>query len=126
MATDASRVFVQEGAYTARRKTLDFVLLELFAHTTGQDVFPTITRTAGLITKIEFFTSAARTKLDHECNLTYVVGGDAVSRVATMTTIYFNFDLSEDSRVTVSITRNGDDLITQCDSVFSTGEDTKL
>ncbi len=123
---DASRIYVQEGAYTARRDRLDFVLLELFSAVTGQDVFPTITRTAGLITKIEYFTDATRTKLDHECDLTYIVGGDGVSRVSTMVTIYLNFDLTEDSRVTVTITRDGDDLITQCNSVFSTSEDTKL
>lgn len=127
MAVDSSRVYVQEGAYTARADRLDGVLLELFAHTTGQDVFTTITRTGGLISQIEYFTDAGRTTLDHKCTYTRTTGSDGVDYITGMVAIFYQSDgVTEDSRVTVTVTRNSEDQITSCDSVFSTSEDTKL
>lgn len=127
MAVDASRVFVQEGAYPGRSFRLDELLLEVFGHLVSQNCFATFTRVSGLITKIEYFRDIGRTSLSHECLFTYFVGGDGVDRPTSVTQIFYENDgTTEDSRITTTITRDGDDLITDCDSVFTTSESEKL
>lgn len=133
--TDASRIEVQEGAYTFTRTHLDDLLRELDARITAADCWLTITRpvspdpNAGLITKTEYFADAARTKLVMERQFDRSPGLGGVRYISQITTIFYNENGTEDSRVTATISRPGlgtNDDLTTCDSPFSTTESTKL
>ena len=127
MGTDASRIEIQEGAYPLRARRLDGALTEIMAGLTCSNSFTTITRTLELISKIEYFTDAGRTTLDHEVIYTRGAGSDGVEYITGIVAIYYEWDgTTEDSRVTVTIIRDGSDLITSCDAVFSTSESEKL
>lgn len=128
MGTDASRIEIQEGAYPSRADRLDGALLELYSATTCANKFTTITRDSdNLIEKIEYFTNAGRATLDHEVTYTRATGSDGVDYITGMVAIFYEWDgTTEDSRVTTTIVRDTNDLITSCDSVFSTSESTKL
>ena len=129
MAMDASRIFVQEGAYPFRKDRLDYVLQEISAGLYKANTFPSIIRngTTNLIERTKHWTDITRTVLNHECIYTRTIGVDGVSYVTGMTAIFYEADgTTEDSRVTVTMVRDGSDRITSCDAVFSTSEDTKL
>jgi len=124
---DLKRIEAKEGAYTFVSPNMSKLMLEIDARLNGANVYATFTYTTGLITKIEHFRDLAKTSLAIECQLTYVVGIDGISRIDTMTNIYYELDgVTEDSRVTVTLTRNGNDQITVCDSPFTTTESIKL
>ena len=118
---DLKRIQAQEGAYTFTNHNTAKMFKEIDARMNGANVFTDITRTAGLISKIEYFSEIGRSNLRMELNILYA-GGDMTS----FTWIFYNDDATEDSRVVETTTRNIDDDITTCDSVFSTTESTKL
>lgn len=125
-APDASRVQVQEGAYTFTETRLAFILKEIDARLNCAETYDTITYTSGLISKIEIFSNSARTIKVVERTYTRTTGTDGVGYITGMLTKFFNSDTSEDSRVTTTITRDSENKITSCDHVFSTSEETKL
>lgn len=123
----ATRIVVQEGAYTFLSNRLDKLLLEIDARLNCNEVYEDISYDIDdLIEKIEVFSDLARTKKVVERTFTRFTGGNGVEYISSITTIFYNKDTSEDSRVTTTITRNGDDQITSCDNVFSTSESQKL
>ena len=125
--TDASRVWVQEGAFTFTETSLDYVLMQIDARMTCKNLFEDFTRNGnGDVITLEVYSDIGRTNLVMQRDYTYVTGSDNIEYPSTITTIFYNANGSEDSRVTTTITRDGDDQITACDNVFSTSEDTKL
>lgn len=123
--TDATRVYVTEENYTFKSRHLDDILHELDKRTSHADCYATITRTSGLISKVEYFSDIAKTQKVKERQFTRTVGYSGISFVTSILTIYYNDDASEDSRVTTTITRDTDankSVINTCDNVFSTGE----
>lgn len=128
MGTDASRIEIQEGAYTLRARRLDGALLEIMSGLSCADKFTTFIRDAdNLIQEIQYYTDIGRTTLDHKVTYTRTAGSDGVKYITGAVVIYYEYDgVTEDSRVTITITRDSEDRITSCDSVFSTTEDTKL
>ncbi len=126
---DASRVEVQEGAYTFKEKALDKLLLEIDGRLNGNEVYIDITRSSDLISKVEYFSDLARTKKLIERNFTRVAGVAGILFVDTITTIFFNDDATEDSRVTTTSTRDteaNNSRLLDCDNPFSTSESQKL
>ncbi len=126
---DISRLQVQEGAYTFTNIRMHFVLKEIDMRTSGANSWVTITRTSGLISKIEIFSDAARTKKVCEQQILRSTGVGGIEFITTITNIYYNDNGSEDSRVTETISRPNlgiDDVIETCDSPFTTSESTKL
>lgn len=100
--TDASRVQIQEGAYTFTNTVLSKAMLEIDRFINHGNTWVTITRTANYISKCEYFSDALKTKKIYERN--YSRTGN---RITVMTSIYFNANGSEDGRVTQTIGRNG-------------------
>ena len=113
-----------EGPLTFTEDFLDDLLKQVDRRTSCRDTWSTITRSGGLISKIEKFSDAGKTQLIMERQLSRTVGPDSVSRVTTITDIYYNADGSEDSRVVSTVTRVSQ-LITSCECPFSTTEDPK-
>lgn len=126
MGLDASRVYFPEGAGTYTQEELDKLILEIDMRTTGANVFIDVSRTSGLISQIDYYSDVGRTTKIAERAYTRAAGIGGVLFVIQVITKFFNANGSEDSRVTETFTRDADDLITACDSVFSTTEDTKI
>lgn len=123
--TDAERVYVTEEKYTFRSIHLNDILHELDKRTSFADCFTTITRTSGLISKIEFYSDIARTNKVMERQYTRTTGYASIQFVTGIITIFYNDDSSEDSRVTTTIGRasvSEISVIETCDNVFSTSE----
>lgn len=119
---NADRIEVRENRHTFTEWRLSGLIYELDKRINCADVYETITRTSDLISKIELFSDIARTKKIAERDITRTTGSDGVDYITGMVTKFYNKDTSEDSRVTTTITRDGDDRITSCDNVFSTSE----
>jgi len=111
-------VWSPEGGYTFRKEGLDAVLDELDQRTSCKDAYEVLTRTAGIITKIEVFKDVGHTQLAFERQITYTSG-----KITEFLDIYYNDDTSEDSRVTQTLTRNASGQVTECSSPFTTTED---
>lgn len=122
---NARRLGLREGGYTLVSADLAAALKEVDGRTSGADLWMTVTRSAGLITKVEYFSDAARTTLVIERTVTRTVGGGGVPRITGIVTKFFNADGSEDSRVTDTVARSSDLIVTD-DGPFSTGEGTEI
>ena len=118
---DLKRIQAQEGAYTFTNHNTAKMFKEIDARMNGANVFTTITRALGLISKIEYFSEIGRSNLRMELNIVYT-GAD----MTLFTWIFYNDDATEDSRVVETTTRDINGDVTACDSVFSTTESTKL
>ena len=121
-APNANRIEIQEGPLTFTERRLSGIIREIDSRLNCSEVYETISYTSDLISKIEIFSNFARTIKVAERTFSRVTGSDGVEYISGMVTIYFNSDTTEDSRVTTTITRDGDDRITSCDNVFSTSE----
>ena len=121
-APNAKRIQILEGRYTFTDRRLSGIVAEIDSRLNCAEVYETITRTSDLISLVEIYSDIARTKKVVERSITRTTGSDGVDYITGMVTIFFNSDGSEDSRVTTTITRDGDDRITSCDNVFSTTE----
>lgn len=122
MATNAKRIQTLEGRYTFTDKRLSGIIAEIDRRLNCAEVYETITRTSDLISKVEVYSDLARTKKLIERTFSRTSGLNGVDYISGMTTIYFNSDGSEDSRVTTTITRDVNNRITSCDSIFTTSE----
>ena len=116
------RVANPEERYTFISKSLDGALKEIDGRISAADCWASITRTSGLISKIEYFADAAKTQLRIEQTFAKATGSDQVEYTTGILTIFYNADTSEDSRITTVIVRDGDNNITSCENVFSTAE----
>ena len=119
---DASRIEIREEESTFTGFLLSQVLGEIDRRVNAKDCYLSITRTSDLVSKTEYFSDIARTTKVMERQFSRTTGSDGIDYITGITSIFYNDDTSEDSRVTISITRDGDDRITQCNGVFSTGE----
>lgn len=119
---DTRRIYNPEEKYTFVGYSLDRVIKEIDSRLTASDCWATITRVDDLISKIEYFSDAAKTQKKIERTFTRTTGSDTVDYITGIITIFYNDDGSEDSRVTTVITRDAEDLIVSCENVFSTSE----
>lgn len=126
--SNAIRTQIQEGRYVFTKKDLAHVLLELQTLVTGADCYIDVdTRDSNdHPTMFTYYSDAARTDKIAEKTLTWTEGPDGFWRITDVLWKFFNDDATEDSRVTTTISRDGDDLIEDCDGVFSSGESQKL
>jgi hypothetical protein len=120
--TDATRIQTNEENNTTIAADLASTLNELDSRITSKDVYPVITRTLNLISKIEYYSDAAHTKKLYQREFSRTEGSDLVSYITGILTTFYNDDGSTDSVITTTITRNGNDLISSCNNVFSTSE----
>jgi len=121
-APNASRIEIRESRLTFTSRRLSGILDEIDMRLNCAEVYETITRTSNLISKVEVFSDIARTKKVMQRDITRTTGTDGVDYITGMVTIFYNTDTSEDSRVTTTITRDGDNRIISCDNVYSTTE----
>lgn len=121
--TNANRIQIDESIYTFTDITLANVLLEIDRRLTGRDINKVYTRTAGLISKIEYFIGPKKIV---ERTFSRVTGVGGIERVSGIVTTFYNSDNSVDSIVTTTISRetplSTNDKIISCDHVFTTGE----
>ena len=122
---NARRLGLREGGYTLISTDLAAALKEVDGRLSGANLWMTVTRSAGLISKVEYFSDAARTKRVIERVVARTAGGGGVMRVTGIVTKFFNDDGSEDSRVTDTVARSSDLIVTD-DGPFSTGEGTEI
>lgn len=119
--TDSTRIYVQEGAYTFPSVILAYVLQDVDRFVNSPNTWVTITRTSNYISKVEYFSDAAKTLKIFEHQY-----GRTSNRITSITAIYYNVNGSEDSRVTHTLTRNGSQQITDSANPFSTSESEKI
>ena len=120
MKTNVSRIWLPEGRYTWTKSKLQDFLHELDMRLNAANCFIDITRTAGVISLIEYFADVGRTQKVAQKSIGYTSG-----KITSYVHIFYNADNTEDSRVTHTITRDVNGDITNCDAVFSTTEDPK-
>jgi len=120
--TDATRVQTNEENNTTISADLASALNEIDSRITSKDIYPVITRTSNLISKIEFYSDAAHTKKLYQREFSRTAGSDSVLYITGILTTFYNDDGSVDSTITTAITRTGSDLISSCNNVFSTTE----
>lgn len=120
--TDATRVQTNEENNTTIAADLATALNEIDSRITSKDIYPVITRTSGLISKIEYYSDLAHTHKLYQREFTRTAGSDSVLYTTGILTTFYNDNGSTDSIITTTITRNGSDLITSCNNVFSTSE----
>jgi hypothetical protein len=122
---NSTRIETPEGAYSFTETRLSELLREIDSRLNCAENYDTITRTGGLISKIEIFSDLAKTIKKIQRTYTRTTGTDGVDYITGFVTIFYNANGSEDSRVTTTITRVAN-LITSCNHVFSTSENTCL
>jgi len=113
------RIWDREGAHSFTSDDLQGIVREIDMRLNGANVYTDLTRTSGLITNISYYAEALRTTLIMQRNITYAGG-----LIIIIESIYYNADNSEDCRITETVVRNIDGNVTECDSVFTTTEDT--
>lgn len=120
--TDATRIQTNEEQNSTISADLASALNELDSRITSKGVYPVITRTDGLISKIEYFGDLAHTNKLYQREFSRTIGSDLVLYITGIITTFYNQDGSVDSIITTSMTRNGNDTIINCDNIFSTTE----
>lgn len=118
---DTDRIQTNEESNTTISADLSSAINELDSRITSKDIFPVISLTSGLISKIEYFSDVAHTHKLYQREFARTIGSDLISYITGIITTFFNADGSIDSIITTSITRVSD-KITSCTNVFSTGE----
>lgn len=119
---DDIRVQTTEELTSLKSDDLSDTLKEIDARMEGSNVWTTITYTLGLISKIEYFSDAAKTIKTLKREFTRTVGSDNVDYITSVVTTFYNDGGSTDSTITNTISRSIEDKIESCSSVFSTTE----
>jgi len=119
---DATRVQTNEENNSTVSSDLASTLTELDSRITSKDVHPVISRSGGLISKIEYFSDLAHTHKLFKRELTRTAGSDLVQYISGIITTFYNDDGSTDSIITTVISRDSSDAITSCSNIFSTTE----
>jgi len=120
--TDATRVQTNEENNTTIAADLASALNEIDSRITSKNIYPVITRTSNLISKIEYYSDIAHTHLLYKREFSRAAGSDLVLYITGILTTFYNDDGSVDSIITTAISRNISDLISSCNNVFSTLE----
>ena len=127
MNTDASRIYFPEQITTFREIYLDKLIVEMDRRFNSANCYLNISRDInGLINKVEYFKDLARTLKSIQRDFTRVLGYNNIYFISQITSIYYNEDNTEDSRIVTTITRDtiaNKSRILSCNSVFSTTED---
>jgi hypothetical protein len=121
--TDTSRIQTYEQENTFISPDLSGLIREIDGRVTGAGCYCAITRTSGLISKIEYYADAGLTQKRIERTFSRTTGSDNVSYITGIITIFYNDTGTEDSRVSTVITRDPTtNYITSCANTFSTTE----
>ena len=133
MGLNAIRIALKEGRHTWVSSNLEFFFEELDMRLNHADCFAVYTYTSGgindgLMEKAEYFKDAAHSPslLAADQTVTRATGSDGIQYISGIVSIYYNSGLTEDSRVTTTVTRDGNDRMIECANVFSTSESTSL
>jgi len=118
---DTTIVDINETLDTTVSTNLSGVLSELDGRITAKNVYPVITRSSGLISKIEYYNDITHSHKIFQRVFSRTLGSDQVAYITNIVTTFYNTDNSIDSIITSLITRT-DDLITSCSNTFSTTE----
>jgi len=116
------RIRISEEDSSFTEANLASLIREIDARTLGADSFVDIHRTSGLISSIDFYRDIARLHLRMTTQFSRTTGLDNVEYITGIVMTIYNDDGSIDSTITRAITRDIDNKITSCDSVFSTTE----
>jgi len=119
---DSERIRTAEEETTFIDPTLAGLIKQIDSRTSAANCYPTITRTGGFISQVDYYAEAARTTLVASIAVTRTAGSDGVAYITGLIATFYNADASVDSTVTTTIARDADDNITSCDNVFATGE----
>jgi hypothetical protein len=119
---DDIRIQTTEELTSFESSDLSDTLKELDARIEGSNVWTTITYTLGLISKIEYFSDAAKTIKTLQREFTRTTGSDSIKYITTVVSTFYNDGGSVDSTITNVLTRSAANKITSCASVFSTTE----
>lgn len=119
--TDATRVQTNEENNTTISADLASALNEIDSRITSKDIYPVITRTSNLISKIEYYSDLAHTNKLYQREFTRTAGTDLVLYITGIVTTFYNDNGSIDSTITTTIARSND-LISSCNNVFLTTE----
>ncbi len=119
---DTERIRTAEEETTFTDSTMAGLVKEIDGRVNAANCFPVITRTSGLISRIDYYSDIAHTQLRIRRDFTRTVGTDQVAYVTGIVTTFYNSDGSVDSTVTTAIARDASNYVTECDNVFSTGE----
>lgn len=122
---NSKRIGVREGGTTFVSPDLGTLIKELDGRLVGADLYMTITRSSGLISKVEYFAEAARTTLLIERTISRTAGTGGVMYVTGVLTKFFNLNTVEDSRVTDAFPRTSDKIVTN-EGPLATTESTEL
>lgn len=122
---NSKRIGVREGGTSFVSPDLGTLIKELDGRLVGADLFMTITRSSGLISKVEYFAEAARTTLLIERTISRTAGTGGVLYVTGVLTKFFNLNATEDSRVTDAFPRTSDKIVTN-EGPLATTESTEL
>ena len=119
---DDIRIQTSEQSTSMVSSDLSETLKEIDQREMGADIWSTISYSSGLVSEINFYSDAAKTKRIIKRVFNRTVGSDFISYLSSMITTYYNIDNSVDSVITTTLTRDANDKITGCASSFSTTE----
>ena len=119
---DDIRIQTSEQSTSMVSSDLSETLKEIDQREMGADIWSTISYSSGLVSEINFYSDASKTKRIIKRVFNRTVGSDFISYLSSMITTYYNIDNSVDSVITTTLTRDANDKITGCASSFSTTE----
>lgn len=122
---NADTIQVDEGKHSFTGKQVDSVLKNIDERVNSANVWHTATRSAGLLTKIEYFLDAGKTQKFLERQYGRLTGVSGIRFVSSITTIIYNSNGSEDSRVVQTYSRETNlnkNVLVNSNSVFTTSE----
>lgn len=116
------RIGTTEENSSFTEANLASLIREIDTRTLGANNFVTINRTSGLISSIYFYDDAARTKLRMTSIISRTTGLDNVEYITGIVITVYNDNGSIDSTITKALSRDIDNKITSCNSIFATTE----
>jgi hypothetical protein len=115
------RVETTESQTSLKSSDLSETLKELDSRILDAHTWSTITYTTNLISKIEYFSDAAKSVKTIQREFSRTVGLNGINYISGIVTTTYNDDGSTDSTITTTITRTSDKIV-GCASVFYTAE----
>lgn len=120
---DDQRVQMHENETSFKSPDLADSIKEIDQRVMGSNIWSTITYSSNLISQIDYYSDAAKTKLIINRTFSRTLGSDGIQYITGMVTTNYNDDGSTDSVITTVLSRSSD-KITGCASAFSTTEST--
>jgi hypothetical protein len=115
------RVETTESQTSLKSSDLSETMKELDSRILDAHTWSTITYTTNLISKIEYFSDAAKSVKTIQREFSRTVGLNGINYISGIVTTTYNDDGSTDSTITTTITRTSDKIV-GCASVFYTAE----